>query len=172
MLYQKFITLVEDHAELLTKNWIYEVKNNPSTGGYKNMSDELLGKRVFNVYHRLGNWLLTDEPNVKESANHFIQLGKERASEGLKVSEVIYALILARVELWQFILKEGIINSTFDYQMALDFYQKLNNFFDKAIYFVAVGFESEKEPEKEKITTDDFIEKSVSAITHWIIDVQ
>lgn len=169
MLYRKFISLVEDHAELLTQNWITEVKNNPSTPGYNKMPDDVLGTRIYDVYKRLGNWVLEKEPSGKERAEHFIKLGRERASEKLSVSEVIYAIILARVVLWKFISSQGIINTTIEFQQALGFYHTINNFFDKAAYFVAVGFETTGEKEQKKIEKEEFVDKAVKSITTWFM---
>ena len=169
MLYQKYIRLVEDHAEHLTNQWIHQVRNNPSTPGYKNMPEHLLDMRVYDVFKRLGNYLMRDEPDFNKTAEHFIKLGRERANEGLKVSEVIYALILERVVIWNFIAEEGLINSTLELHDALGFYAKMNNFFDKAVYFVAKGFESTKLKEEEIVEGSEFVDKSVKAVMGWFI---
>jgi len=54
MLYEKFIRLVENQAEDLTTKWIDEVRKSPSTPVYHNMNSQLLQKRVFDIYQRLG----------------------------------------------------------------------------------------------------------------------
>lgn len=167
MLYAKFIRLAEEHAEQLTKNWITEVKNNPMTTGYKKMPDQLLSKRIYDVYERLGHWLL--EPDNSKIGEHYIRLGRERASEGLKISEVTYALILSRVVLWKYILNQGIIDSFFDLQQAFEFYQMVINFYDRANYLVALGFESHKSLEKEEFEKGEFINEAVDSITRWLI---
>lgn len=169
MLYEKFIRLVEDHAEGLTKEWINEIKTNPSTKGYQKIDDAILGVRVFDVYKRLGQWIMNADPSDPKTAEHFIKLGRERAGENLKNSEVIYALILARVVLWRYIVDQGVINSIIDLHQSLEFYQKINNFFDKATYFVAVGFESVAKDEQEKLRKEDFVEKAVKGVTDWFI---
>ncbi len=169
MLYEKFIRLVEDHAEALTKEWIHEIKTNPSTKGYSNIDDAVLGIRVYDVYRRLGEWIMNADPSDPKTAEHFIKLGRERARENLKNSEVIYALILARVVLWRYIVNQGVINSILDLHQSLEFYQKINNFFDKATYFVAVGFESVNKEEQEKLKQEDFVEKAVKGVTNWFI---
>ena len=167
MLYRKFITLVEDHAETLTKDWIKEVKNNPATPGYANIPDDELHSRSYDVYVRLGRLLMEEDPNFKDQASHYMKLGKDRAAEGLKLSEVIYALILSRVVLWRYIVNQGIINGTLDLQQALEFYQKVTNYFDKAAYFVACGYENFEK--KTKIKDEAFIDKTVKAVTKWFI---
>ena len=169
MLYEKFIRVVEDHAEELTKEWIKEIKSNPSTVGYRKVDDAILGVRVYDVYRRLGEWVMNAEPNDPKTAEHFIKLGRERSDEKLKNSEVIYALILARVVLWRYIINQGVINSSIDLHQSLQFYQKVNNFFDKATYFVAVGFENVGSEEHEKLKKDDFVGKAVQGVTGWFI---
>jgi len=169
MLYEKFIRLVEDNAEALTKEWIKEIKSNPSTKGYRKLDEAILGVRVFDVYRRLGEWIMNAEPNDPKTAEHFLKLGRERAGENLKTSEVIYALILARVVLWRHIVSQGVITSSLDLHQSLQFYQHVNNFFDKATYFVAVGFESLNKEEQEKLKKDDFVEKAVQSVTGWFI---
>jgi len=164
MIYKKFVKLVEDHADLLTKNWMDEVKTNPSTAGYRNFSDEVLGARVYDVYKRLGDWLFKEDPSYEKTAAHYIALGKERAKEGLKVSEVIYALILTRVVMWKYVTSQGIVDSAIDMYEALEFYRRVNAFFDKAAYFVAVGFETAGPAAPGEKTTPEFIEKAVKAV--------
>ncbi len=169
MLYEKFIRLVEEHAEALTKEWIHEIKTNPATKGYRNIDEAILGIRVYDVYKRLGEWIMNADPSDPKTAEHFIKLGRERAKENLKNSEVIYALILARVVLWRYIVNQGVINSILDLHQSLEFYQKINNFFDKATYFVAVGFESVNLTEQNKLKEEDFVEKAVKGVTNWFI---
>lgn len=172
MLYEKFIRLVEDHAEELTKEWIKEIKNNPSTKGYRKVEDAILGVRIFDVYRRLGEWILNAEPNDPNTAEHFIKLGRERAGENLKNSEVIYALILARVVLWRYIINQGVISSAIALHQLLEFYQHVNNFFDKATYYVAVGFENVGKEDQDKLKHEGFVDKTVQGITGWFIKKQ
>ncbi|MDZ7764592.1 MAG: RsbRD N-terminal domain-containing protein [Melioribacteraceae bacterium] len=172
MLYQKYIRLVEDHADQLTRKWSTEVRNNPSTPGYKKIPEHQLNERVYDVFKRLGDYLLQDEPDFKKTAEHFIKLGRERAKEGMKVSEVIYALILERVVIWNFIVEEGIISSTLDLHEALGFYMRINNFFDKAVYFIAKGFENVHLSEVEVNRESEVVNKSVDAVMRWFIKKQ
>ncbi|MBK7104628.1 MAG: hypothetical protein IPH62_05040 [Ignavibacteriae bacterium] len=167
MLYEKFIRLVEDHADSITKEWIKEVKSNPSTFGYRKVDDEILKKRIHNVYRRLGEWIMNADPTDANTAEFFIDIGRQRAAENLKSSEVIYALILSRVVLWRYIINHGIIHSSLELHQCLGFYQQLNNFFDKAAYYVAVGYESLHLADQEKMKQEKFVDKTVKGITNW-----
>ncbi len=169
MLYAKYIRLVEEHAEKLTSQWISEVKTNSATLQYRQFPDSELHNRVFDVYERLGVWLLGDEAETAKIGEHYLRLGRSRAEEGIKLSEVTYALILTRVMLWNYILKEGMIDTFFDIQQALEFYQKVVGFFDKALYLVATGYESSVELSKEQFENPKLIDEAVQSVTRWFI---
>lgn len=169
MLSNKFISLVEDHADYIVGNWIKEVKTNPSTKGYRNLSDEVLKGRVDDVVRRLGDWLPQNEEVLKMTAEHFINLGRERHREGLKTSEVVYALMLTRVAVWKYVVNHGMFEHSLDLHQALDFYHAVANFFDKAEYFVTIGFESMSNSSDKMEEETDFVEKVVKSVTNWLI---
>ncbi|MBN1299988.1 MAG: hypothetical protein JW995_02130 [Melioribacteraceae bacterium] len=168
MLYAKFIQLVEDHAEELTKRWTEEVKKNPATTSYKTMSDDLLVKRIFDLYKKLHYWIMQNDPGDMETGEFYLKLGSERASENIKLSELLYAILLSRVVLWRYILNQGIINNAFDLQQAFEFFQRVNSFYDKVIYLVSIGHESYIAKERDKIHKREFIEKTVKSVTNWL----
>ncbi|MCS7012792.1 MAG: RsbRD N-terminal domain-containing protein [Chloroherpetonaceae bacterium] len=147
MLYNRFIYLIENHAEALTKSWIQEVKTNACTKSYRNFSDEALHDSVYQIYSRLGYWIKKEESTLEDIAEYFVMLGRERAKQGFKLSEVVYSLILSRVELWNYVSSQGVFEDSLELQRALEFSQRLNYFYDKAIYFTTIGFETQSEEE-------------------------
>jgi hypothetical protein len=169
MLYAKYIRLVEEHAEKLTAQWISEVKTNSATLQYRKFSDRELHKRVYDVYERLGAWLLGDEKETSKIGEHYLRLGRARAEEGIKLSEVTYALILTRVILWKYILSQGMIDTFFDIQRAFEFYQKVVSFFDKAVYLVATGYESSGQLTEEQFENPRLVNEAVKSVTRWFI---
>ena len=163
MLYAKYIRLVEDHAEDLTKQWISEIKNCPATKSYRDMPDELLWNRIYDLYKRLHVWILQNDPGDAKTAEHYLKLGRERANERVPLSEITYALILSRVVLWRYIINQGVISNSFDLQQAFEFFQKVNNFFDKAIYLVCIGHEGYHSKK------DEFVKETINSMTRWLI---
>jgi hypothetical protein len=169
MLYSRYIRLVEEHAEKLTSQWITEVKSNSATLQYRQFSDQELHNRIFDVYERLGVWLMGEEKETARIGKHFLRLGRTRAEEGIKLSEVTYSLILSRVILLKYILSQGMIDTFFDIQLALEFYQKVVAFFDKAVYLVATGYESLGELSKEEFANPKLVSEAVNSVTRWFI---
>jgi len=147
MLYNRLIRIIENHAESLTQSWIREVKTNEATKSYRNFPDSVLHDSVYDIYSRLSYWLKKEESTLEDIAEFFILLGRERAKQGFKLSEVIYSIILARVELWNYISNQGLFEDSMELHRALEFSQRLNYFYDKAIYFATVGFEPVGEDE-------------------------
>ncbi len=171
MLYKKLVQTVEDHSEYLTGKWIKDVKNNPCTKGYRQISDEILHARIKDVFGRLGEWLTDEESDYSNTAKYFMSLGKERAAQGIKSSEIIYALIIARNVIWQFILEQGCLNNAVDLYEAGEFQLRVTHFFDKAVYFTTAGHESLHIDENEIYKEEGFFDKAVESVTKWVIGV-
>ncbi len=169
MLYSKFIRIVEEHAEKITGEWMKEVKSNPSTTGYRNIPDNILSTRIYDVYKKFGLWILQDEPSDIRTGEHYFMLGRERAAEKIHLSEVVYAMLLSRNVMFKFILNEAIINTPFDTQQAFEFFQKANNFYDKAVYLVCLGYESLAKDDGNEPVKTEFIKKAVDSVTNWLI---
>lgn len=168
MLYNRFVRIVEEHAEALTKSWIKEIKGNPSTPSYRGIADKELHDKVHDVYRRLGHWI-TERASMKEVAEHFMLLGRQRALQGIRQSEVIYALILSRVELWRYVKGQGIINDAMDLNRALEFFDRITYFYDKAIYFVSAGYENTEVSEEKLLEQGGMFEKIVKSFEAWVI---
>lgn len=169
MLQDKFISVIENHAELLTRNWIKQVKNHPLTPGYRNLSDADLHSRVYSVYKNLSTWLQNNDKSYREIAEHYMRLGRARAHEGVKLSEVIYSTTLSRYELIEYIRNQGIINDAVDMWRALEFFHRINSFFDKTLYFITSGYESANVEEAEVFKPSGFFDKVVNSFAHWMI---
>lgn len=169
MLYDELTGIIETHAERLTKNWINEVKQNPLTQSYRHLSNDDLHSRVYEVYRQIGKWLPEDETSFRQTASHFIRLGRTRSSEGVKLSEVIYAVNLSRVELIRYIESQGIINGAMDMYQVLQFYKNISRFYDKAVYFVCAGYESAPMEDREVFKPDGFFDKVVKSFAGWLV---
>jgi len=133
--------MVEDHAEQLTTGLIADLKQNPRTPEYRKFSDEELYRRVFSVYHDLGNWLGSEAANQVET--HYSALGRRRAEESVPLSEVIYALIRTKTRLFEYVRRAGLFDSVVDLYQLQEFRRLVDSFFDQAIYYTARAYERE-----------------------------
>jgi hypothetical protein len=137
---RKFVSLIEDHADSLSRKWVDFVQQHPNTPTYHTYDREKLYDRAFNVYSHLGTWV-SDEITKAEISEQYTALGAQRREEGFQLSEVIQALITTRRILWFEVLDEGFLDSALDLHLALELNNQVVQFFDSAIFFATVGYE-------------------------------
>jgi hypothetical protein len=136
----RLVELIERNADRLTRHWLADVKRRPETRTYRNYPDDVLYRRVHEVYRNLGKWICR-ETTVEEIARVYTALGRQRFEEGFAPSEVLEALILSRRHLWLLVLHEGFLETALDLHAALDLNARAVLFFDRSMYYTALGFE-------------------------------
>ena len=141
---RRLVTLIERNADRLSRAWLADVQRRSETPTYHAYSPDVLYQRVFRVYSQLSRWICKDTTK-EEIAEHYTALGRQRFAEGFALAEVIEALILTRRHLWLLVLSEGFLETAVDLHGALDLNARVVLFFDRAMYFTAVGFEEAAE---------------------------
>jgi hypothetical protein len=137
---EKLVALIEDNADELTARMVRMVRESPRMTAYQRFNDEDLGERARMVYANLGNWLGdTSDALVEEE---YFRLGGLRCWEGVPSSEVLWALLLTRRNLWHFIEAQG-WDTVSDLQQQLDLELLVVRFFDRAIFHAVRGYESD-----------------------------
>jgi len=138
---QKLVELIENSADELTMNWLSDVKKSAKTPTYGNFNEKELFQRAFRVYSQLGKWLSRDT-SKEEVKSYWTSLGRQRRQEDFALSEVIQAIALLRRHLWNKVQSEGLLDSAYDLFQAMELYNQVTLFFDRAVYYTALGYES------------------------------
>ena len=146
---KNFVSLIERNAEPLAKRWLEIVRADPSTPTYHHWNEQQLYSRVFKVYRHLGQSL---SERKKDMSSEYIELGRHRYEEGFGLAEVIEALIISRRVLWMKIQDDGLLDTALDLNLALALNNKVVLFFDRAIYYTAVGYEQAARAAQPKAT--------------------
>jgi len=137
----RLIRMIEEHAEQLTRALLADLQSNPRTPSYHRLASHEVHDRVYNVYRNLGQWLgNTVDTSVEAS---YSQLGARRFEEGVPLSELIYALILTKYHLRDYINASGLVDSAVDLYQEQELHRLVGQFFDKAMYFTTKGYERE-----------------------------
>ena len=140
----KLVEMIEKNADELTKNWLHNVKKHSSTPTYARYGDETeLYKRAFRVFSQLSKWISRDT-SPEDVKSYWTGLGRQRRREGFLLSEVVLAIALVRQELWRKVQTEGLLDTAYDLYQAMELSNRVALFFDKAVFFTAVGFEHEE----------------------------
>jgi hypothetical protein len=136
----RLVDLIERNAAELTNNWLAQIRHDTSLPTYHRFDSDELYTRAFRVYSQLGKWI-SRETSKEDIARDYIALGAQRRREGFSLSEVIQALFLIRRTLWRKIMDEGLLDTTYELYQAIELNDRVTLFFDRAIFFTAVGYE-------------------------------
>ncbi len=135
----RLVRLIEDHADQLSEGLLKKLKDSEACGDLLALvPDSELKHRAYEIYRHVSDWLLTKtESEVEE---RYIGLGARRAQQDVPFNQMLYALQIVKEHLWEFLRQEGIFEpqellGEFEMLFALD------RFFDRLIYFAAVGYE-------------------------------
>lgn len=148
MITDKLIALLDAQADGLTTSWIRLLRENNNVPYFRGLDDQTLTERAHFIYEQLKLWL-DWQTSSHEVARLFWQLGAERKSEGVLLSEIHYSLILARRNLYINILEKMGDEEDTGMSEVIAFTSRITYFFDKASYFVAKGYEGKGAPSAE-----------------------
>lgn len=139
MLAYRLVRLIETHSEALAAGLLAKVQNSELTRSYRHVPPEELKQRVFEIYRHLGEWLLGKSGFDIEQ--RYEEIGTRRAHQDVPVSELIWVIILTKENLWEFLKKESVIERPTEVFGEMEMLQLLDQFFDRAIYYAANGYE-------------------------------
>jgi len=139
MLAYRLLRLVETHSDALAAGLLQKTQNSPLLPGYRNVPPGELEQRVYEIYRHLADWLLgKSELDIEE---RYLEVGARRARQGVPLSQLIWAIILTKRNLWDFLEREAVLDRPAEIAGELEVEQLLDQFFDRAIYYAAVGYE-------------------------------
>jgi hypothetical protein len=139
MMAYRLVRLIETHSDALAAGLLERVQSSELTQGYRNVPPEELKQRVYEIYRHLGDWLLGKSEFDIEA--RYREIGVRRAQQGVPLSQVTMTIILTKENLWEFLKKESVLDRPVEVFGELELLQLLEQFFDHAIYYAAVGYE-------------------------------
>jgi hypothetical protein len=152
----RFVRLIEDHSDALAASLLHKVQKSSRTEHYSKVPDEDLKQRVSDIYEHLGEWLL--HKNEADIERRYTEIGARRAHQGVPLSELVWAIVLTKHNLWEFILDEAYPERPLEILGKQELLQLLDQFFDRAIHSAAVGYEWAVEEGHIKIGEQETVE--------------
>src|SRR5271157_3644964 len=139
MLAYRLLRLVENHSEALAAGLFEKTQSSPLLPGYRNVPAGELEQRVYEIYRHLADWLLgKSELDVEK---RYLEIGAKRARQGVPLSQLIWAIILTKKNLWDFLKWESAMERPPEVFGRLELLELLDQFFDRAIHYAAIGYE-------------------------------
>jgi hypothetical protein len=130
---------IETHAEQLSEQVIQAVRTSPRTRSMGQLSEEELKDRFFDLFRNFGRWL--SEKNEDEIEATYGEVGRRRCREGMPLNDLVYALILVKQHLWDYVVKNVMPASEGNLYQEELLGEMLGKFFDRALYHTIRGYE-------------------------------
>ena len=137
----RLVRLIESHADALAGGLEERVHGSSQVAHFRNIPAHELRERVYEIYRHLGEWLLGK--NELDIEHRYREIGARRARQRVPLSEVVQAIVLTKENLWEFLKSEAVMDRAVEIMGELELLQMLEMFFDRAIYYAAVGYEEE-----------------------------
>jgi hypothetical protein len=135
----RLISLVECHAETLTQETVQKLQSSPRTHSYEKLPSSELTYRVNEIYQNLGLWLCDKtDPVLRRWYN---DLGEKRFNEAVPLDEVLWALVLTKYQLANYLDARALADSAMELRRQQEFDRIIGRFFDRAACYVAEGYE-------------------------------
>jgi len=136
---EELVQLIETRADDLAEMMVRKMRESPRMSAYHRFGDEELAERARLVYANLEKWLEESSEGLVEE--EYYRLGQRRCQERIPLSQVIWALLLIRRNLWQFVESQG-WEDVSDLQRNLDLEILVVRFIDRAILHATRGYEA------------------------------
>ncbi len=139
MVSRKLISSIRENIDLMTKQWLNEVKKTEFLNTYKKFDENEVVRRARKVFENLKLWLERGA-SENEIADYFEKIGGERLREGFPLTEVHYALYISKKIFWSNIDWRDNISGNFITNHATQIMSLLNNYFDLGNFYVTRGY--------------------------------
>jgi hypothetical protein len=139
MLAYRLVRLIETNSDALAASLLDKVQESELTRAYLHVPPEELKQRVYEIYRHLGEWLLGK--SAFDIEQRYEEIGTRRAHQGVPISELIWTIVQTKDNLWDFLKKQNLLERPAEIFGELEMLQLLEQFFDRAIYYAAIGHE-------------------------------
>jgi hypothetical protein len=142
MIAARLVRLIQSQSDALTRGLLEKLLTCERTTDLRKVPVEELQQRAYTVYHDLNEWLV----NKTESdiARTYTALGMRRAQQGVALSQLVCGILTVKEHLFEFLRREGLVDGPVELFQELELLQLVDQFFDRAVYYAARGYEQER----------------------------
>jgi len=137
----RMVRLIETNSDQLARGAVERVENSKRCQDFiAKVPAEELQQRVQEIYQHLGEWLT--RKTERDIELRYIAIGERRAAQGVSLSHLMFAIIATKEHLWGYVAKEVLGDPRpVELFQEVELAELVEQFFDRAIYFAAIGYE-------------------------------
>lgn len=136
----RLVQLIESHADKLSEGLMRKLEHaDQARDLMAKVPHDELKRRTYEIFRNLNEWLVNKtESEVEE---RYVGLGARRARQGVTFSHLLWAILATKEYLWEHLVQEGLVEQPVELFGELDLLRQLDLFFDRALYYMSVGYE-------------------------------
>ena len=142
----RLIRAIESNAEEFAQSTVKKLRSSPRTESYHNLPDKDMYNRCYEVYRNLGRWLWEKSDQAIQA--RFNELGERRRQEGIPLAEVLWALVLTKDHLLEYLGAYGLADSAMELYQQQELDRLIGHFFDRAVCHTAASYERQASEKK------------------------
>ena len=135
----RLVHLIENHSDELVEDFLSGIALSPRTRGLQKVPPEELRARLYEVLRHFSEWLLTKTD--RDIEQRYVELGMRRAHQGVPLADFCWALVMVKENIWHFLNRQAFAHNPVELYGEMEFLRLLDQFFDRALYYVAEGYE-------------------------------
>jgi hypothetical protein len=133
------VRMIERHSDELAAEVIAKLETSSRTTDLRKVPVEELRRGIQEILRHLGEWLLTKTGHDIEQ--RYFEIGRRRASQGVALSDLCWAITLTKGHLWEFLQRQGVMGSPIEIYGEMELLRLLDQFFNRALCFATEGYE-------------------------------
>ena len=142
----RLIRTIESNAEEFAQSTVKKLRSSPRTESHHKLPDKDMYNRCYEVYRNLGRWLWEKSDQAVQA--RFNELGERRCQEGIPLGEVLWALVLTKDHLLEYLGAYALANSAMELYQQQELDRLIGHFFDRAVCYTAAGYERQASEKK------------------------
>jgi len=136
----KLVQHMKANADRMSEELIHKIRNGDRCSELLRRVPAGEQKRYALEIHRdLTDWLAAEIDAIVES--RYVDLGIQRAHQGVPLTDVFWAVCVAREYLWDYMQQECLMEEPVEFLGGVMLLHSLNRFFDRVLYFTLVGYQ-------------------------------
>lgn len=139
MIALRLVRLIENHSNELAEVLLRKFRESPRTRDLSRVPAQELGDRTRELLEHLGEWLLNKKDRDIEV--RYREIGSRRAAQNVSLSDYCWAIVMTKEHIWDFLQRQGFLQSPVEIYGELELLRLLDQFFDRALYYVTEGYE-------------------------------
>jgi len=142
----RLIRTIENNAEEFAQSTVKKLRSSPRTESYHKLPDEDMYNRCYEVCRNLGSWLWEKSDQAVQA--RFNELGESRCQEGIPLPEVLWALVLTKDRLIEYLGAYALADSAMELYQQQELDRLIGHFFDRAVCYTAASYQRQASEKK------------------------